>query len=190
MLTENEKLTHRVGDLCIMKNYGMEFIFDIDDDDWNALQQIINRLAAYESTNLTPDDIQAHELMFAAYRHICGGKSPEEVQTAFDELQRYRDDEAAGLLVRLPCKAGDTVKVDCRTWGNVWNFQTIENGKFLKGEIVAITKTKKQLLMKIQVKHNILWKRERKRYPISALGKTVFLTEYAARAALDAKGAK
>jgi len=47
-------------------------------------------------------------------------------------------------------------------------------GKFLHGEIVSISMTKKQFLMKIRVNHNVSWKRPMKRYPISALGKTVF----------------
>lgn len=75
-----------------------------------------------------------------------------------------------------PCKVGQKVKVDVRTWGNVWNYKTVENGKFLIGEIVAITKTKKQTLVKIRVEHNVSWKRPTRRYPASAIGKTVFLT--------------
>lgn len=88
----------------------------------------------------------------------------------------------------LPCKVGDAVKVDVRTWGNVWNFKTVEYGKFLVGEIIAIIQTKKQTLMKIQVEHNVAWKRVRKRYPISALGKTVFLDREEAEAALQNGG--
>ena len=81
-----------------------------------------------------------------------------------------------GRCVVLPCKVGQKVKVDVRTWGNVWNYKTVENGKFLIGEIVAITKTKKQTLVKIRVEHNVSWKRPTRRYPASAIGKTVFLT--------------
>ena len=90
------------------------------------------------------------------------------------------DHEAAKRLtdagVLLPCKVGQKVKVDVRTWGNVWNYKTVENGKFLIGEIVVITRTKKQTLVKIRVEHNLSWKRPTRRYPASAIGKTVFLT--------------
>lgn len=88
-----------------------------------------------------------------------------------------------------PCKVGQRVKVRCDTWGNVWNFKTIEYGKFLTGEIIGFVKTRKQSLMKIQVEHNVSWKRERQRYPISALGVTVFLLPEAAEAALEASHA-
>jgi len=81
---------------------------------------------------------------------------------------------ADGRVVVLPVKVGDTVKVRSDTWGNVWNYKTVESGNFLIGEIVSITKTKKQTLMKIQAAHNVSWKRPRKRYSVNALGITVF----------------
>lgn len=90
--------------------------------------------------------------------------------------------------MELPCTVGDAVKVDVRTWGNVWNYTTIDYGKFLVGEIVSITKTKAQTLMKIRVRHNVSWKRPMKRYTVSALGKTVFLTRQEAEAALGGGG--
>lgn len=69
---------------------------------------------------------------------------------------------------------GKKVKVLCESWGNVWNYPTIEYGKYIIGEIVSITRTKKQTLIKIRAEHNVKWKRPFKRYPISAIGKTVF----------------
>ena len=95
---------------------------------------------------------------------------------AISKLAELKTKLENGMLVELPCKVGDKVKVLCDGWGNVWNYKTIDYGKFLVGEIISITITKKQVLMKIQAEHNVEWKRERRRYPISALGKTVFLT--------------
>ena len=101
-----------------------------------------------------------------------------------DELREMVQAKREGRCVVPPCKVGQKVKVDVRTWGNVWNYKTVENGKFLIGEIVAITKTKKQTLVKIRVEHNVSWKRPTRRYPASAIGKTVFLTRAEAEAAL------
>lgn len=101
-----------------------------------------------------------------------------------DELREMIQAKREGRCVVLPCKVGQKVKVDVRTWGNVWNYKTVENGKFLIGEIVAITKTKKQTLIKIRVEHNVSWKRPTRRCPASAIGKTVFLTRAEADAAL------
>lgn len=93
-----------------------------------------------------------------------------------ERLRKLVEADREGRCVVPPCKVGQKVKVDVRTWGNVWNYKTVENGKFLIGEIVAITKTKKQTLVKIRVEHNVSWKRPTRRYPASAIGKTVFLT--------------
>ena len=101
-----------------------------------------------------------------------------------DRLREFAQADREGRCVVLPCKVGQKVKVDVRTWGNVWNYKTVENGKFLIGEIVAITKTKKQTLAKIRVEHNVSWKRPTRRYPASAIGKTVFLARAEAEAAL------
>ena len=60
-----------------------------------------------------------------------------------DELREMIQAKREGRCVVPPCKVGQKVKVDVRTWGNIWNYKTVENGKFLIGEIVAITKTKK-----------------------------------------------
>ena len=99
-------------------------------------------------------------------------------------LRELAQADREGRCVVLPCKVGQKVKVDVRTWGNVWNYKTVENGKFLIGEIVAITKTKKQTLAKIRVEHNVSWRRPTRRYPASAIGKTVFLDREEAQAAL------
>lgn len=106
----------------------------------------------------------------AAYEDILGN------EYNLDRLRELKQADDEGRCVVLPCKVGQKVKVDVRTWGNVWNYKTVENGKFLIGEIVAITRTKKQTLAKIRVEHNVSWKHPTRRYPASAIGKTVFLT--------------
>ena len=121
-----------------------------------------------------------------AERICVRGAKP--ITTAFglplDRLRELTQADREGRCVVLPCKVGQKVKVDVRTWGNVWNYKTVENGKFLIGEIVAITKTKKQTLAKIRVEHNVSWRRPTRRYPASAIGKTVFLDREEAQAAL------
>lgn len=102
----------------------------------------------------------------------------------FDRLLELACADKAGRLVVLPCKVGDKVRVDARTWGDTWNYKTVDGGKYLLGETVAIIKTRKQTFIKIRVEHNVSWKRPMRRYPISAIGKTIFLTREEAEAAL------
>lgn len=51
---------------------------------------LCQRLAAYEDTGLTPEEVNDHEEMFAAYRHVCGGKSPDDVAQVFAKNARLR----------------------------------------------------------------------------------------------------
>lgn len=56
-------------------------------------QAVQNRLAAYEDTNLTPEEITEHEAMFQAYRHVCGGKSPDEITALREQVEREKECE-------------------------------------------------------------------------------------------------
>ena len=132
-----------------------------------ARAMIYKRLAAYEETGLEPEEVRR----CLEFEDIC-----LDEYIKHERLHELAQADREGRCVVLPCKVGQNVKVDVRTWGNVWNYKTVENGKFLIGEIVAITKTKKQTLVKIRVEHNLSWKRPTRRYPASAIGKTVFLT--------------
>ena len=56
----------------------------------DVLEEMVERLAEYEDTGLTPDEIIEHEEMFKAYRHVCGGKSPEEIERLQSENTRLK----------------------------------------------------------------------------------------------------
>ena len=144
-----------------------------------VINKAVDRLAVYEETGLEPEDFK-RAFNEAAVLKLAG----QALGITPDRLRELAQADREGRCVVPPCKVGQKVKVDVRTWGNVWNYKTVENGKFLIGEIVAITKTKKQTLVKIRVEHNVSWKRPTRRYPASAIGKTVFLTRGEAEAAL------
>ncbi len=81
--------------------------------------------------------------------------------------------------IKLPCKVGDKVKVLCDSWGKVYrdrkNYKTTQNGRYVLGEIVCIVIAKQRTFIKIRAAHNEDRKRCYERYPISAIGITVFL---------------
>lgn len=58
------------------------------------LEKVCETLAAYEDTNLTPEQILEID---KDYRELC------------EKLNKYQKLEEDGLLLRLPCKVGDTV---------------------------------------------------------------------------------
>lgn len=92
-----------------------------------------------------------------------------------------------GVIVP-PCKVGDRVYIDENTWYHglalYYDNRFIHSKYFVVGEIVSIIKTKKQLLIKIRASNSIHTRYRHKRYPVSALGKTVFLTKEEAEKAL------
>jgi len=72
---------------------------------------------------LNTQEIIEHEEMFKAYRHVCGGMSPEEVESLKQKIVYWRSEaqkwcsqlgeakflEVHGLITRYKCKIGDMV---------------------------------------------------------------------------------
>ena len=73
-------------------------------DRFVALDKVIDHLAAYEDTGLTPEKIKEHE---AAYIEIMTRTYGPLHQKIGQWLQAEQD----GRLVVLPCKVGDTIYV-------------------------------------------------------------------------------
>lgn len=71
----------------------------LDDDERDEiLFRIAERLKVYEDTGLEPEDILSNIKTLSS-----------ELNNAFEELKEYRRLEEQGLLIKLPCKVGDTV---------------------------------------------------------------------------------
>ncbi len=90
------------------------------------------------------------------------------------------------LYIKLPCKVGTKVLVNSDTWTYDVCFEP--KTRLIAGEIVSIVKTKKQTLVKIKWRSGgdeALAINKYKRYPISAIGKTVFLTREDAEKKLE-----
>ncbi len=83
-------------------------------------------------------------------------------------------------IVVPPCKVGDVVYVNPKTWSGLTplNYDNcfIHSEYFLVAEVVSIIKTRKQNLIKLKVYNRTTYTPEYSRYPISSIGKTVFLT--------------
>lgn len=77
--------------------------FRIEPDDYDLVQDVLARLAAYEDTGLEPE--QVTELK----GFIQGGV--HKVDEGWVHVQELLQAEQQGRLVVLPCKVGDTVYV-------------------------------------------------------------------------------
>ena len=62
----------------------------------------VNRLADYEDTERTPEEIDMDHEAAEQLRHLCRNCD-------LDRLEKLAEADRAGRLVVLPCKVGDTV---------------------------------------------------------------------------------
>lgn len=119
-------------------------------------------LAAYEDTGLEPSEIPT-------------GLELENVFAAMQELKQYKDAEKQGLLVRLPCKAGDTVYTIEKQRNQTGSHDTfIERHKVIAFQFEGAPYPFMQITGKTRGRF----------IRIDAIGKLVFLTREAAESAL------
>lgn len=99
-------------------------------------------------------------------------RKDEEIERLTAQLEQYRQAEDDGKLVRMPCWPGDTVYVIDKWSDEPYVFKTrIEKMEFISSEV------RMMCIEDIDVRFT--------KY-LSDFGKTVFLTEQSARAAMDA----
>ena len=110
--------------------------YDIWDED--GLIQQINRLAAYEDTGLTPEEI---ERVVDAYGrgHTLRTESAERLEIVreikTDRLRELAKAEKNGRLEVLPCKVGDHILADGREAIVVWFFG-YKTGRYLHAQFL------------------------------------------------------
>ena len=136
------------------------------------------RLAAYEDTGLTPEEVlpkgKADEIALKLMR-----LADLESFCSYTRLRELAEADKNGRLVVLPCKVGDTVWVTRNPW----------TGKLLKKPLDAYVNGMKMYSHGLYV--NLLFDTRKingtRDYEINHIGKTVFLTREEAEAALEAK---
>lgn len=124
---------------------------------------------------------------------------------AYFKLKDYEDLEKQGLVLMLPCNAGDTVYVDSKTipTKNMEFEEVKEVPLFLEAKVVSFRQNCNGNYIKLKVKAKWLlewvdpdcgpdsayYETEKYfTYPISAIGKTVFLTQEQAEEKLKESG--
>jgi hypothetical protein len=70
--------------------------------------RIIDRLAAYEDSGLSPEEVQKLKKSDAS-KEQCTIDQHGEIHRLRDELKRYKQAEQEGRLYNLPLKPGDTI---------------------------------------------------------------------------------
>lgn len=137
----------------------------------------VERLAAYEDTELEPEEVlpkgKADEIALKLMR-----LADLESLCSYTRLRELAEADRAGRLVVLPCKVCDTVWVTKNPW----------TGKLLKKPLDACVNGMKMYSHGLYV--NLLFDTRKingtRDYEINHIGKTVFLTREEAEAALEA----
>ena len=93
-------------------------------------------------------------------------------------------------IIAPTVEVGQTVYVWNKTWRKAYSWVNydatfIKKTHYIVADVVAIIKTKKQTLVKLGTYNKATFTREYERYPISAIGKTVFTSREDAEAKLQ-----
>lgn len=159
-------------------------------------RSVRERLAEYEDTGLTPEAvINLNNITRTQSNSIIKmGLRIEELDTDRDywkaeaikataELREVKIAEEQGLLIKLPCKVGDTVYANKKCLLNWYMFMELK--PYVKCEVVNIKRTKTRTEINLRPltdrTHN---SRYHKFFGICSIGKTVFLTKEEAETAL------
>lgn len=119
------------------------------------------RGADFESIDYIDDDIKANCVKYA--------EEHEQLAERLEELKSYKDLEEQGLLVRLPCKVGDMV------WDNDFGYpESYKIKAFSYGYCDSYVEpdTEDQIIFYYENYSGSI----AGAFPISEIGKTVFLT--------------
>lgn len=97
----------------------MDFVFDLDEDTYKAFQAILDRLAAYENTGITPEQIEVLQEENAKLttpdtvqrRKLERIAAQADAHGGIDHLVALDQAAMDGKLFILPCKLDDTVYI-------------------------------------------------------------------------------
>lgn len=140
---------------------------DMDCIDCPSFDCLVERLAAYEDTGLTPVEIKSMQ------EEHFSGLEMAKLHSALMELKKYQEADKDGRIVVPPCKVGDRLyEVTGRKTISVYKVRAIRVelfGLFIEWDIVE----------------GFVWQ-SLSGINAGEIGKTVFLTREEAEAALEA----
>ena len=130
--------------------------------DCPSFDRLVERLAAYEDTGLTPGEVKSMQ------EEHFSGLEMAKLHSALMELKKYQEADKDGRLVVLPCKAGDTVYRIVRDADPHIARDEVRNMYFADDMTLCVELVGGRIILS------------------EKFGKTVFLTREAAEAALEA----
>lgn len=129
-----------------------------------GLDEIVNRLGAYEDTELTPEEV--NDAVVGA-KLMAKAKVVSAFGVAAERLREWAEADKAGRLVVLPCKAGD----------ELWTFYNYPDEQVCSFTVTDISTLNGRTMLNTS-RCGVIDARD--------VGKTVFLTREEAVEALEA----
>ncbi len=166
-MTDMNRLTYRTresyaGKTPIYKDCAVKYAATDYD-----VQDVINRLADYEDTGLTPEEIDNARLEWMRLASSLIGMG------SYDRLRELAEADKAGRIVVLPCKVGDKLyEVTGRKTISVYRVKAIRVELFT-------------LFIEWDIEEGFVWQ-SLAGINTGEIGKTVFLTREEAEKALEA----
>ena len=170
-----ERLTFKVDGLNAFSNKGIATYGGIQKDGGVIyIGSVADKLAEYEDIGPTPEQLIEIDRLYAEMckelaeikKNSLSGVELAQIYAELEKLKEYRHLDEQGKLLKLPCKVGDTI------------FIVLHNRKIDEREVVGFKMIAKGWAVEVSD-----WF-----YLFDEFGKTVFLTQGAAEAALRNMG--
>ena len=176
-----ERLTYKVHDGGVFVKKSDVKTFDVEDEIMHT-GNAIRKLAEYEDLE-EQTGIKIKDLYRELFSYIANRDNINPDDTCFtlltkeesEEYNRYKKDKKQGLLLKRPCKVGDTVYTNTSMQG--WYFRK-ENRPY-EARIVFIGINGADNYMNVDFGNGRMLQ-----FKFSEIGKTVFLTQAEAEEAL------
>ena len=168
---ENDIVYHNPNDPEGMYNILdlAECLYSGGEAEAGILMEISRRLAAYEDSGLSPEEVQKLKKSDAS-KEQCTIDQHGEIHRLRDELKRYKQAEQEGRLLVLPCKAGDVV----------WKIKAVFSyfSKPMEDRVERIIISSNEILVCCT---------SGTKFSVNSIGKTVFLSREEAEKALEVR---
>ena len=114
-----DRLTKKTPNVpAVPVNFALDFVFDLDDETWNGLSAVFERLAEYEDTGLSPVSVNALNSLAALAKEgrllvlPCAIGTPVYVHEAFCDVGGHATYE--GCKYGQDCMRDRTIKCPLR----------------------------------------------------------------------------
>lgn len=167
-----ERLIKRAGDVAVPTMFDLTFVLGISDSSWSGLKDVFDRLAAYEDTDLEPEEIEHNQTVLDMFAEATKG-------VPLNRIRELAQADREGLVEIYPIKKGQKVYF---LLNDICSHQNT-NGWFISSEAVTLVCALGFCTDEFQGCENIDF------FPFDLIGQVVFTSREEAEEKLAKRGA-